>query len=68
MKKLRKIVSINDIIGNKMTVREAALIKLNPRNGFIYCNKAKFTKIIVTIIKAKYIHLIILPYFCGILK
>jgi len=68
MKKLRIIVRISDTIGNKMTVREAALKRFNPKKGFTYCNNAKFTKIVVIIIKAKNAHLIILLYFCGILK
>jgi len=68
MKKLRIIVRISDIIGNKMTVSEATLKRFNPKNGLIYCNSAKFTKIVVIIIKAKNAHLTILLYFCGILK
>ena len=33
MKKLRTIVRINDINGTNMTNNEAALIRLNPKNG-----------------------------------
>ncbi len=53
MKILRIIVRTDEINGNNMTTSEAALIRLNPKNGLTYCNNAKFTKIVVIIIKAK---------------